>query len=151
VVFDAQFHRSCDKPGGFVRSVVPCGTRHEDLRGIVPVVGAFRGVNTPYNDTPYRRREMFIKTRTESKLDAEIQSASRRAEVNDRQDVREYGTLVDHISKLHKLKTEERSKQISPDTVLVVAANIFGILWLTRYEKTDVINSKALGFVMKPR
>jgi hypothetical protein len=93
---------------------------------------------------------MFIRSRTESKLDTEIQAALSKLD-NLEPTSEEYGTIVERISKLHKLKTEERSKQISPDTVLVVAANIFGILWLTRYEKTDVINSKALGFVMKPR
>lgn len=94
---------------------------------------------------------MFIKSKTESKLDAEIQSALKELESITDKTSENYGTLVERISKLHKLKTEERPKQISPDTVLVVAANIFGIIWLTRYEKTDVINSKALGFVMKTR
>jgi hypothetical protein len=37
------------------------------------------------------------------------------------------------------------------DTVLLVAANIFGIVWLARYEKENVIRSQsALRFVMKP-
>jgi len=107
---------------------------------------------------------MFIKSETETKLDAEILSALSKLE-NLEPKSEEYGTIVDHIAQLHKLKTEEtgttikihemetknRFKQISPDTVLIVAANIFGILWVTRYEKTDVINTKALGFGLKPR
>jgi hypothetical protein len=107
----------------------------------------------------------------ETKLDAEIQSAARQADVKPRQDVRRIRTIVEHITTLHKLKTEEtgvsidnlikmremetrenRFKPISLDTALVVAANIFGILWLTRFEREHVIPSKsALGFVMKPR
>src|SRR4051812_41335351 len=113
---------------------------------------------------------MLTKSSIEAKLDAEIQSLLDKLKETTK-DSEEYGTLVERIAKLHKLKTEEtgvsidslikmkemetpdnRFKPISLDTALVVAANIFGIIWLTRYEKTDVIKSKsALGFVMKPR
>lgn len=93
---------------------------------------------------------LFTKSATETKLDAEIQSLLDK--LSNTQDAAEYGVLVERISKLHKLKTEERSKQVSPDTVLVVVANIFGILWLARYERENVIKAKnALGFVMRPR
>lgn len=92
---------------------------------------------------------MFIKSSIESKLDAEIESALDQLSSLDKS-ADDYSDLVELISKLHKLKTEERPKRVSPDAVLGAAANVFGILWLTRYEKTDVINSKALGFVKKP-
>jgi hypothetical protein len=93
---------------------------------------------------------MFTKSQTETQLDAEILSALEQLASTDKTS-EDYGTLVDRITKLHKLKTEERPKRISPDTALLVVANIFGILWLTRYEREHVISSKALGFVMKPR
>lgn len=93
---------------------------------------------------------MFIKSQNEVALDAEIASALEELKNHEKTSV-EYGAIVDHMTKLHKLKTEERSKPISPDTVLTVAANIFGILWVTRYEREHVITSKALGFGMKPR
>lgn len=94
---------------------------------------------------------MFIKSPTEVKLDTEIRAALEALERHEKTS-EEYGALVDRISKLHKLKTDERSKPISSDTVLIVAANIFGILWLTRFEREHVIPSKAaLGFVLKPR
>jgi len=111
---------------------------------------------------------LFTKTELETKLEAEIISLLDKLKETTK-DSEDYVNLVDRMFKLHKLKTEEqaqtqsaeellhklkpeeRYKQISPDTALIVAANVFGILWLTRYEKTDVINSKALGFVMKPR
>jgi hypothetical protein len=102
---------------------------------------------------------MFTQTETETKLEAEIHSLLAKLKETTK-DTEEYGILVDRMSKLHKLKTDEQTqtqnaeelllKQISPDTVLVVVANIFGILWLTRYERERVINSKALGFVMRP-
>lgn len=112
---------------------------------------------------------MLTKSETETKLDAEILSALEQLASTDKVS-EDYGKLVDRITKLHKLKTEEndvsinniikmqemethdpRFKPVSLDTVLVVAANIFGILWLTNYERENVITSKALGFVLKPR
>ena len=93
---------------------------------------------------------MFIRSQTETKLDAEIQSALAELETHEKTSEK-YGVLVERIAKLHKLKTEERPKLFSPDTALVVAANIFGILWITRYEREHVITTKALGFVPKLR
>ena len=93
---------------------------------------------------------MLIKSPTEVQLDAEIRAALRELKDLDKKS-EEYGTLVDRIAKLHKLKVEEHPKRISPDTALIVAANIFGILLITRYEGEGVITSKALGFIMKPR
>lgn len=92
---------------------------------------------------------MLTKSKIETQLDAEIQSVLEALKSKEKTS-EEYATLVERLTKLHKLKTEERPKLVSPDTVLVVAANIFGILWLTRYEKTEVLNSKALGFVKRP-
>jgi hypothetical protein len=93
---------------------------------------------------------MFSQSQTEAKLDAEILSALSKLDDLDPKS-EEYGVIVERVSKLHKLKTEEKSRQISPDTMLIVAANIFGILWITNYERANVITSKSLGFVMKPR
>lgn len=95
---------------------------------------------------------MFAKSPTEVKLDAEINSLLDKLKETTK-DSEEYGKLVERMSKLHKLKAEERPKQrISPDTALVVAANIFGILWLARYEREHVIKSpSAFRNVMKPR
>jgi hypothetical protein len=94
---------------------------------------------------------MFAKSDIETKLDAEINSALEELANKDKMS-EEYGALVERIAKLHKLKTEERPKRISPDTALIVAANILGILVLTTFESSNVIKARsALGFVMKPR
>jgi hypothetical protein len=111
---------------------------------------------------------MFTKTDIAAKLDAEINSALDQLKTTDKMS-EEYGTLVDRISKLHKLKSDDDANELklyeseskiasdsklkppSLDTVLVVAANLFGILLITRYEREDVINTKSLGFIMKPR
>lgn len=89
---------------------------------------------------------MFTKNETESQLDAEIRSALTELKLLEKTS-EDYGTLVERISKLHKLKTEERSRQISTDTALNVAANIFAILVIVNHERAGVITSKALGFV----
>jgi uncharacterized protein (DUF342 family) len=95
---------------------------------------------------------MFTKSQTEVELDTEIRALLRRLKETEK-DSEEYKTLVEHVSKLHKLKCEEspRMKPISPDTVLVVAANIFGLLLITNYERENVITSKAFGNILKPR
>jgi len=94
---------------------------------------------------------MFLpRNQIQSKLDDEIlRSLDKLTTLDARSE--EYAAIVERLTKLHKLKTEERLQLPSLDTALIVGANIFGILWLTRYERENVINSKALGFVMKPR
>lgn len=94
---------------------------------------------------------MLIKSSIETKLDAEIQTALEELKNHDKTSDA-YGQLVERIAKLHKLKIEEEFKLPSLDTALVVAANIFGILWLARYERENVIKApKAFGNIMRPR
>lgn len=92
---------------------------------------------------------MFTKSSIETKLEEEI-DRQLDALVNE-EDPDKYTTALERVTKLHKIKSEEGLKPPSLDTMLVVGANLFGIVWLTRYERTNVISSKALGFVMKPR
>jgi hypothetical protein len=94
---------------------------------------------------------MLPKSSIESKLDTEINALLDKLKETTK-DSEEYDKLVDRMSKLHKLKSEEKIKLPSMDAALFVTANIFGIIWLTRFEREHVITSKAaLGFVMKPR
>lgn len=41
--------------------------------------------------------------------------------------------------------------KITPDTALVVAGNLMGILLILNFEKLDIVRSKALSFVLKGR
>lgn len=41
--------------------------------------------------------------------------------------------------------------KISPDTLLIVGANLLGILLILNHERLDIISTKALGFVIKGR
>lgn len=92
---------------------------------------------------------MFTKSPIDTELDERILSALSKLKTLEPTS-KEYADIVENLTELNKLKTE-KSKPISPDTMLIVAANLFGILWITRYEKTDSITTKSLGFVMKPR
>lgn len=62
----------------------------------------------------------------------------------------EYPKMVDQLVKLYSLKPE-RPKQISNDTLVLVAGNLAGILLIVGYERANIVTSKALGFVGKLR
>jgi hypothetical protein len=65
---------------------------------------------------------------------------------------KEYEAQLKTVESLHTLLTKDKiSRRVSPDTLALVAANIFGILWITRYERENVVTSKALGFIQKTR
>lgn len=66
-------------------------------------------------------------------------------------DSQEYAKTVDAIAKLHKMKQDDKPARLSPDVLATVGANLFGIMLILKYEKFDIITSKALGFVMKAR
>lgn len=63
----------------------------------------------------------------------------------------EYGEILDRISKLHKMKEEENPDSISKETLALIATNLLGILMIIKHERVDIITSKALPFVAKPR
>lgn len=93
---------------------------------------------------------MFTKSRIEAKLDDETVRLLEQLATTE-PNSEEYAALVERVSKIHKLKVEERPKPLSKDTALAVAANIFGILWIAGFERENVITSKALAFVLRPR
>lgn len=63
----------------------------------------------------------------------------------------EFSRAVDQIAKLHKMKESENPSRVSPDTLVLAATNIAGIVLIIKHEHFNVITSKALGFVLKPR
>jgi hypothetical protein len=93
---------------------------------------------------------MFKKRRIAAKLDGEILSALEELGNHD-ETSEEYRKIIERIVILEKLQPNTGMQSLKMDTVLLVAANIFGIVWLARYEKENVIRSQsALRFVMKP-
>lgn len=62
-----------------------------------------------------------------------------------------YTSALDRVIKLHKMKQESLPPRVTPDTWALVGANLAGILLIIGHEHHEVITSKALGFLMKPR
>lgn len=63
----------------------------------------------------------------------------------------EYVRTLDAIVKLHKMKEEEKPKFVSRDTLAIVGANLLGIVMIIRHEHMNVITSRAMNMVIKPR
>jgi hypothetical protein len=93
---------------------------------------------------------------------------------------KEFAVMADQLTKLYKMKDVEETlrlkaldtnancdlrtieaslkqkellhpKRVSPDTLILVAGNILGIVIIISYEKANVITSRAMNFVMKLR
>lgn len=65
----------------------------------------------------------------------------------------EYAKTMKQIIKLEDVQSKKIRKErlFSPDTLLLVGANLAGILLILNYEKADIVTSKALGFVSKSK
>lgn len=63
----------------------------------------------------------------------------------------EYVKTLDLLSRLYKMKAEEKPDRVSKDTMAIVVANILGILIIVRHEHLNVITSRAMNMVMKPK
>ena len=63
----------------------------------------------------------------------------------------DYEQQLNRIERLNELIKEKHKQKINPDTVLLTATNILGIILIIGHEKVNVITSKALGFVMRGR
>lgn len=63
----------------------------------------------------------------------------------------DYEKKLNALSKLWKMKAEEKPDRISKDTMLIVASNILSILLIIRHEHVNVITSKAMQMVPKAR
>lgn len=66
-------------------------------------------------------------------------------------DSEEYATTLDMIVKLHKLQADEKPQQVSPDTLVLAAVNLLGIVMILSHERLNVITTKATSLVLKPR
>ncbi len=93
---------------------------------------------------------MFTRPKKKSKLQIEIDRLILELDVH-AVTSEKYGDIVDRLLKLQKIQSETTPESINPNTALTVAANIIGILTIVRHEHLNVITSKALGFIIKPR
>jgi hypothetical protein len=63
----------------------------------------------------------------------------------------EYAKTLSLVERLHKMLDKEKPASVSKDTMLTVGANLVGIILILKHEHVNVISSKALGFIMRPR
>lgn len=61
----------------------------------------------------------------------------------------EWVVCSDRLSKLEEMKYSAPS--VSRDTLVGAAANLLGILMIVKHEYVNVINSKAVSLLVKPR
>lgn len=57
--------------------------------------------------------------------------------------------IMNHVERLEKQRSANACRRPSPDTILVVGANLVGICLILKQEWAAPVASKALGFVMK--
>lgn len=85
---------------------------------------------------------MFGRYKLNAALDAEITVAIAKLETL-RDDPSKYDAELERIANLEGLKSKTSIKPPTMDTVLIVSANIFGVLWIARYERDNMNVIKA--------
>jgi hypothetical protein len=66
-------------------------------------------------------------------------------------DSEEYGSILERLGKLHKVRQDEKPDRVSSDTIALITANLAGILLVIRHENVNVVTSKALSFILKAK
>ena len=65
-----------------------------------------------------------------------------------------YVQMSENLKRLTEAKanyeTEDKAK-LNPNTILTAASNLLGIGLILNYEKLNIITSKALSFIIKPK
>ena len=95
---------------------------------------------------------MFEKevSRTQRSIESELERALTRLK-SEMVDSEDYVKALSHVERLHKMMDREKPSNVSKDTMLTVAANLIGIFLIIKHESVNVISSKAVGFIMRPR
>lgn len=95
------------------------------------------------------RKRMLGRWRNPTPLDIAIAEILRDMQGYD-PETPEYERLLTRLERLNKLRTEHRRWRFSPDTVLLVAGNLVGILIIVGYERGHVMTTRAKEYVLKP-
>jgi hypothetical protein len=94
----------------------------------------------------FKRHTEYVDPRLDSSIDEVIDSMK----TMDR-GTKEYAQMNESLVKLLTLKQSTMPKRLSHDTLLLVSANLAGIIAILSAENTRVVASKAIGFVLKAR
>ena len=63
----------------------------------------------------------------------------------------EYSKLLGHFERLSQMQNESGSRRVSPDTMVLVAGNLLGIVVIVGYERMHVITSRAIQFILRQK
>ena len=64
----------------------------------------------------------------------------------------EYTKLAYNLKTIVEAKAlEPQPKKIDPNTLAVIGANLAGIVMILIFEKTNIVTSKSLSMILKPR
>jgi uncharacterized protein YbaP (TraB family) len=63
----------------------------------------------------------------------------------------EYTQTLAITERLHDMMDKDRPSSVSKETLVTVGANLLGIFMIIKHEHVNVITSKALSFVLRPR
>ena len=63
----------------------------------------------------------------------------------------EYTVMAENLERLYKLKAVDSTNKVSADTMALIAGNLLGLALIMSFEKTNIITTKALGFVLRGR
>ena len=66
-------------------------------------------------------------------------------------DTPEYAKTLDHVVTLHKMLVEDKPQNVNKDTMAVVGANLLGIVLVIKHEFVNVVTSRAMSLLLKPR
>lgn len=59
----------------------------------------------------------------------------------------EYTKMSGNLDTIYKLKEVDSKRRVTPDVIVTVVVNFIAIVWITRYERENVITSKSLQFL----
>ncbi len=62
-----------------------------------------------------------------------------------------YKEISKNVETLCNARAQKNANGISVDTILAVSANLAGLLLILNFERTNILTSKAIGFVLKGR
>jgi hypothetical protein len=66
-------------------------------------------------------------------------------------DTEEYAKMVDQLDTLYKLKDIDKPERIKPDTLAIIGGNVLVAVVIVGFERTNIMTSKALSFLLKTR
>ena len=62
-----------------------------------------------------------------------------------------YVQLNKELERLYKMREVEKRNELNPNTILTVGGSVVSILGILIFEKTDILRTKALQFVIRGR